>query len=819
MKKIFCLLLLVVSPLAARVRFFGFAQQGGGTIQTSGLNGVPKAQVTYPGATVTPYITGGAVGLVTTSGTAVTLVSGTPFNPNGQWNGLTITINSSSYTISSCSTFTACTISSSAGTQTSVAYSISQAPAAIYSDDTYPGTAITGSVTASLTTGYYSFYADTQTLDLRFSGTGIVTPFTLAAQSGIDPQTIPRTLSDRYFFQNGYTLAQAAAATLPGQTLSVESFWPAVPTESLTASIQCNGGTIQPASTAVVTLAGPFSWMTLKKCFDYTLSGNSSSTYTPIVLSGAMTSPPDPILFGADPTGNADSTPAMNNAINAAQAGQKNTVKFSAGKYSICPATINGSETNKVAIVFYNNMTLTADGTVNFAESNPGTYLLVAAGCNGDVFGSWTWNNESEFPHGVTIEKMTIDGGSGNSTTAGFGINTWRTGENFLLRQLVIQNMPQGCIQDWDNQAEAHFEDIQCGSTTQSNAPGFDFEQITARYPTMISVHGDNTKGPLFLINGGANNGINIFGGKAESTISGVMPNVIKLVNPSGTRVLIEGFGLNNTGGGCSSTNSAGTNAFVWIDNSGYEPTVTAINNYIPCYWALYDSNLSKGIVSLENSTAGGFGQSFFWNGNTYIAGPQSLFGVMADGSTPLYPLHVKGVGNDTNGVAGIEADNQALIRTFVDAGSGNTVVASGNTAGATPTCFAGITGGAISGTVGAQNNCIYPQGLMSTKVFQGGVNALGSTSGTIAFNLQLGTTQSVTLTGNSTSTFSNGSLGGFYTFIICQDSTGSRTFSFPSGFHGAMTIGSNANECSAQTFFATATNVLYAVTPGVANQ
>lgn len=53
---------------------------------------------------------------------------------------------------------------------------------------------------------------------------------------------------------------------------------------------------------------------------------------------------------------------------------------------------------------------------------------------------------------------------------------------------------------------------------------------------------------------------------------------------------------------------------------------------------------------------------------------------------------------------------------------------------------------------------------------------------------------------------------------IICQDATGSRTFVWPTQIHGAMTIGSTASLCSAQSFVSDGTNA-YALSPGVVNQ
>lgn len=74
--------------------------------------------------------------------------------------------------------------------------------------------------------------------------------------------------------------------------------------------------------------------------------------------------------------------------------------------------------------------------------------------------------------------------------------------------------------------------------------------------------------------------------------------------------------------------------------------------------------------------------------------------------------------------------------------------------------------------------------------------------SATPVFNLSLGTIQKITLTANVTSsTFSNPSSGVEYTFKICQDGTGGRTFVFPTALKGAMTIGETASTCSIQSF------------------
>jgi hypothetical protein len=92
--------------------------------------------------------------------------------------------------------------------------------------------------------------------------------------------------------------------------------------------------------------------------------------------------------------------------------------------------------------------------------------------------------------------------------------------------------------------------------------------------------------------------------------------------------------------------------------------------------------------------------------------------------------------------------------------------------------------------------------------------------SATPAFAFGSGeTTFEMTLTGNVTSsTVSGASAGQNSTFILCQDATGSRTFVWPSSFHGAMTIGTTASKCNVQTFAYDGTTY-YATSAGVTNQ
>jgi len=156
------------------------------------------------------YYAGGASGSVTTAGTAVTWQGGTPFNANSGWVGLTITINSVAYVIASVASPTSLALTSSAGTQSSqVSYSMpSTAPAAIFSDNN--GTTASNPFSAS-STGYWGFYADNGTYDVKMSGGGIPSPFTWGAISVFDPVSLASNSLAYYGAKGDGTTNDAAA--------------------------------------------------------------------------------------------------------------------------------------------------------------------------------------------------------------------------------------------------------------------------------------------------------------------------------------------------------------------------------------------------------------------------------------------------------------------------------------------------------------------------------------------------------------------------------------------------------------------------------
>jgi len=101
------------------------------------------------------------------------------------------------------------------------------------------------------------------------------------------------------------------------------------------------------------------------------------------------------------------------------------------------------------------------------------------------------------------------------------------------------------------------------------------------------------------------------------------------------------------------------------------------------------------------------------------------------------------------------------------------------------------------------QNVSLTPSGtgVVTARNFATSLNVVAF-SATPTFDASLGNTQKITLTGNVTSSsLANASMGEQLSFVICQDSTGSRTFVWPSNVKGGMTVGSTASKCSAQSF------------------
>ena len=93
------------------------------------------------------------------------------------------------------------------------------------------------------------------------------------------------------------------------------------------------------------------------------------------------------------------------------------------------------------------------------------------------------------------------------------------------------------------------------------------------------------------------------------------------------------------------------------------------------------------------------------------------------------------------------------------------------------------------------------------------------SFSSTPSFDASVASTFDMTLTGNVTSsTLINTSTGQIITFILAQDSTGGRTFAWPSNVNNATDVSSSANSVTIQSFIARSNGQLYPIGPATYN-
>jgi hypothetical protein len=96
-------------------------------------------------------------------------------------------------------------------------------------------------------------------------------------------------------------------------------------------------------------------------------------------------------------------------------------------------------------------------------------------------------------------------------------------------------------------------------------------------------------------------------------------------------------------------------------------------------------------------------------------------------------------------------------------------------------------------------------------------VNVVTSSSGTATFDFSLGNTEQIALTENTTGQVANLVKGETITFIIVQNGSAAKTFTWPAAVYGGMTISSSLGSCNAQSFVVTNGEAnLVATSPGV---
>lgn len=104
------------------------------------------------------------------------------------------------------------------------------------------------------------------------------------------------------------------------------------------------------------------------------------------------------------------------------------------------------------------------------------------------------------------------------------------------------------------------------------------------------------------------------------------------------------------------------------------------------------------------------------------------------------------------------------------------------------------------------QYGCVSPDGT-TIAVVQGKISLGVKGENVVAFSatptfISTAAVNTITLTGPVTSsTLAAGIAGQGISLIICQDATGSRTFTFPSNVKGGGVVASTASTCSSQHF------------------
>ncbi len=288
--------------------------------------------------------------------------------------------------------------------------------ATLYSTDT--GTSLGNPFTANKN-GTYSFFSTAPVVDIRFSGAGIPSPFTISSVGGSVTQI--GEISDVTFYLAGSTFAQMCARVVAlNRTVVLSEAWLSVPTQSCAMNIRAvKGGSIQPGSGQTVSLTGSFAG-DMTQHFDLSAGGSVS-------LAGP-TGNFLPEWWGAKndwngTTGTDNCTPYTELIASLPSTGA--TVSFSKGKYrSSCAFSFN---LPSVAVV--------GQGRGDISGATAATSIVFDAGVSGIVIGLngvgssvrhlalFSRSTGAGADHGIRVRATMTD--VDDVVMAGFGGDGW----------------------------------------------------------------------------------------------------------------------------------------------------------------------------------------------------------------------------------------------------------------------------------------------------------------------------------------------------------------------------------------------------------
>lgn len=689
------LLILLLSVASfARGRASGYCNQGGQTVTVIGYqsSAATPVQGSYTGSgcnVLVLYSNGGGTtatgpsGYVTTSGTTMTWSSGNVFNANGQWSGLTVTVNSISFTISSCASATVCTTTSSLGTNTAaVSYSMSSAtPAAIFSDNA--GTAKSNPFAVSAT-GYWFYYADNGSYANQYSGTAIQTAYTNAALPLSDPSNLPNVV--RWNATLGTTFEQQciAAQAAPNTAIVVDSVVPVA--TGFTAScpvIFYPGGSIQPASGQTVTLTGACPQIGSAQAFDYSLGGT-------VVLPSCKEVQPE--WWGAKADGVTDNKNPLNYA--AAAGG---IVRLSKGNY-YSSGLITSSKPSTQFL---------GAGNGDISCSTPSTCITFAAGTGGILIGTagvsssirdmtiLSGDTGANSDHGIWVRagSVLVD----NVTVVGFGGDGWHAATDNVDHGKVTHSLFYGNYGNgwYCNSGDCNVMDIE-GNRAYDNG-GIGFDQVAGTTNKFDTNDATSNTGGAYYIAGLSNLLLNNYcESSATMVLTGSYNNVITpdfgacTISQTATGQVYIGPGHVEIDQGVNIGGAGGPNSINLDPASASGAIGLNVNGKANAPVILYDGAGGAAQVTLSPN-----GPSLFPNG----LGPVAVIGTFsASGINSQYipPNRVF----EASGSA-----NNALVVNLVDAVTGAAIPLNATNSGITITVLLAHTIGTGTGNTIAVNN------------------------------------------------------------------------------------------------------------------